>query len=62
VVIEDTMDIIEAAHKGKTLNALERFFAYQTSKIKPMMNEQFITNSNVLFDFMVKRDRQNKNE
>jgi hypothetical protein len=46
-------------HKGKTLDALERFFTYRTSKSKPMMNEKFTTDSNVLFDMTVKRDRQN---
>jgi hypothetical protein len=56
------MDIIRIAHKGKTLNALERFFIYKTSGCKPTMNEQFTTDSNVLFDLIVERDRQNKNE
>jgi hypothetical protein len=56
------MDIIKIAHKGKTLDALERFFIYQSSKSNPMMNEQLTTDSNVLFDLIVSRDRQNKNE
>jgi hypothetical protein len=58
-VIEDTMDIIKIAQKGKTLDALERLFMYKTSKSKPMMNGQFTTNSNVLFYLIVNRDRQN---
>jgi hypothetical protein len=59
-VIEDTMDIIKITQKGKTLDALERFFTYKTSKSKPMMNAQFTTKSNVLFDLTVNRDRQNE--
>jgi hypothetical protein len=50
------MDIIKIAHKGKTLDALERFFIYKTSKSKPMINEQFKTNSNVLFDLIIERE------
>jgi hypothetical protein len=60
-VVEDTMDIVKIAHKGKTLDALERFFIFQT-KSKPMMNEQFTADSIVLFDLIVERDRQNENE
>jgi hypothetical protein len=56
------MDIIKIVHKGKTLDALERLFIYKTSKSKLKMNEQFTTDSNVLFDVIVKRNRQNKNE
>jgi hypothetical protein len=59
-VKEDTMDIVKTAQKGKTLDVMERLCIYKTSKNKSLMNEQFVTDSNALFELAVKTDIDGK--
>jgi hypothetical protein len=47
--IEDTMEVIKIAQKGRHLDALERFYIYKASKNKPILNEQYATDTSVLF-------------
>jgi hypothetical protein len=48
--IENTMEIIRTAQKGKYLDVLERFHVYKASKSKPILNKQYGTDSNILFE------------
>jgi hypothetical protein len=51
------MDVIRVASKGKNLNILERFYIYKASKSQIIINEQYATDSNVLFDLIINRDK-----
>jgi hypothetical protein len=55
--IENTMDVITIALKGKTLDVLERFYIYKASKSQIIINEQYATDSNVLFGLIINRDK-----
>jgi hypothetical protein len=54
---EDTMEAIKTAQKGRHLDAVERFYIYKASKNKPILNEQYATDTNVLFDLVINRDK-----
>jgi hypothetical protein len=52
--VENTMDIIIIASKGENLDVLKRFYIYKVSKSQIVINEQYTTDSNVLFDLIIK--------
>jgi hypothetical protein len=45
------------AYKGQTPEALERLYIYKVAKQGPIMNEQFATESNILFDLLVSNEK-----
>jgi hypothetical protein len=51
--IEKT-DVLKVVQKGKQLDVLERFYIYKASREKHIMNEQYITDQNVLFELLLK--------
>jgi hypothetical protein len=51
--IDKTMDVLKVTDKGKQLDVYERFYIYKEAKQKHVMNEQYIVESNVLFDLMI---------
>jgi hypothetical protein len=55
--IENTMDVLKVENKGKLLDVLERFYIYKANRRKQSMNEQYITDRNVLFEILLKCDK-----
>jgi hypothetical protein len=51
------MEVIKIAQTGRRLAALERFYIYKASKNKPILNQQCATDTNVLFDLIINRDK-----
>jgi hypothetical protein len=51
------MEVIKIAQKGKHLDALERFYICKTRKNKSILNEQYATDINVLFDLIINSDK-----
>jgi hypothetical protein len=47
----------KTAQKGRHLDALERFYVYKASKNKPILNEQYATDTNLLFDLIISGDK-----
>jgi hypothetical protein len=55
--IESKMEIIKAAQMSGHLDIVERFHIYKVSKNKPKLNEQYATDTNMLFFLIIKRDK-----
>jgi hypothetical protein len=55
--IEKTLDVLKVVQKGKQLDVLERFYIYKVSRQKHIMNEQYITDQNVLFEMLLKHSK-----
>jgi hypothetical protein len=55
--IEDAMEVIQTAQKGRHLDAQERFYIYKACKNKPILNERYGTDTNVLFDSIINIDK-----
>jgi hypothetical protein len=53
------MDILKVVQKGKWLDVLERFYIYKAGKQKHIMNEQYSTEHNILFELLMKNSKQN---
>jgi hypothetical protein len=51
------MEVIKTAQKGRHLDALEIFYIYKASKNKPILSEQYATDSNALFDLIINGDK-----
>jgi hypothetical protein len=51
------MDVKRISSKGKNLDVLERFYIYKPSKSQIVINEQYATDANVLFDLIINRDK-----
>jgi hypothetical protein len=47
-------DVLKVVQKGKQLDVLERFYIYKASREKHIVNEQYITDQNVLFELLLK--------
>jgi hypothetical protein len=47
------MDVLKISHKGKNLDILEQFHIYKAAKKIPIFNEQYVSDSNVLFDIIL---------
>jgi DUF1680 family protein len=54
--IENTLEVLKVVQKGKLLDVIERFYIYiyKASKQKQIMNEQYITDQNILFEILLK--------
>jgi hypothetical protein len=50
------IDILKIPQKGNEVNVLERFYIYKAAKHKPIMNECFVSDSNILFDLVTGKD------
>jgi hypothetical protein len=55
--IENTLDVLKIVKKGKLLDVLERFCVYKASRQKQIMNEQYITDQNILFEMLLKSSK-----
>jgi hypothetical protein len=42
------LEVIRTAQKSGQLDAMERFYIFETSKNKPILNEQYATDTNIL--------------
>jgi hypothetical protein len=51
------MEVINIAQKYRHLDALERFYIYKASKNKPILNEQYTTDTSILFDLIINGDK-----
>jgi hypothetical protein len=54
--IDKTMEILKVANKGKYLDIWEKFYIYETSRFKHVLNEQYVSETNVLFDLLINYD------
>jgi hypothetical protein len=53
--IENTLEVLKVVQTGKLLDVIERFYIYnKASKQKQIMNEQYITDQNILFKMLLK--------
>jgi hypothetical protein len=57
--IEETMHILKVVQKGKRLDVLERFYINKAGKQKHIMNEQYSTEHNILFELLMTNSKQN---
>jgi hypothetical protein len=48
---------IKVAQEGRHLDVLESFYIYRASKTKPILNKQNVTDTNVLFNLIINRDK-----
>jgi hypothetical protein len=55
--IDDIMNILRVAPKGKMLDILEKFHIYKSSKRKAIINEQNTKDSNILFYLALNRGK-----
>jgi hypothetical protein len=51
--IENTLEVLKIVQKGKLLDVIERFYLYKASKQKQIMNEQYVTDQNILFEMLL---------
>jgi hypothetical protein len=51
------MDVIRTANKGKNLDIPERLYIYKAARNKSILNEQYATDSNVLLNIIINRDK-----
>jgi hypothetical protein len=56
--IDKTLEILKIVNKGKYLDVLERFHIYRASKCKEILNEQYATESNALFDLVINHSKK----
>jgi hypothetical protein len=52
--LKKPLDVMKVVQKGKQLDVLERFYIYKASRQKHIMNEQYITDQNVLLEMLLK--------
>jgi len=57
--IENTLEVLKIVQKGKLLDVIERFYIYKASKQKQIMNEQYVTDQNILFEMLLKYSKYN---
>jgi hypothetical protein len=54
--IDNTLEILKIVNKGIFLDVNERFQIYKSNKVKPM-NEQNVDDYNILFEILLKHDK-----
>jgi hypothetical protein len=50
VNLEESIKIVQ---KGKLLDVIEKFYIYKANKQKQIMNEQYGTDQNILFEMLL---------
>lgn len=55
--VDDTVNIIKLAQRGRHLDALESLYICKASKNKPVFKQQHATDTNVLFDLFTSSDK-----
>ena len=51
--MEDIMDIIHVANKGRLLDTLERFHIYRETQLGSQINDKLTTQSNPIFEAII---------
>jgi hypothetical protein len=55
--INNKRKIIKVAQEGRHLDVLWSFYIYKARRIKPKLNKQNVTDTNVLFNLIINRDK-----
>jgi hypothetical protein len=59
--LDMTMEILQTTQKGPIMYTYEKFSIHKNGKIGPILNKQYITAHNILFDVLINEQHENCN-